>query len=129
MPLDRAKYQRRESSLERFNELKPQRQKREIPQEWKDDLDALNRGEVLEYEAASVEEANALRRTLGRYAASYLKRKLDFSGAGTLVIVRMSDEPYVPRAQRTTGTGEGNGQVTRQRRHRQPEEPVEAEVS
>lgn len=103
MPLDHTKYRRAESSLERFNEQKPQKPRQEIPQEWWADLDEINGGGVLEYEANDRDDANTLRRTLGRYAASYLGKKLDFSGSGTTVIVKLSEEPLVRKTKKRSG--------------------------
>ncbi len=97
MPLDPTKYQRSLSTLERFDELRPQKKQREIPQEWRDDLQALNDGSVLEYDAPDPRAADTLRRTLARYAASEYQMKLDYSGSGTTIVVKKSDEPYVKK--------------------------------
>ncbi len=97
MPLDWTKYQRRPSTPERFEELRPQKKQREIPQNWRDDLQALNDGGVLEYEAPDPRAADTLRRTLARYAASEYAMKLDYSGSGTIVVVKKSNEPYVKK--------------------------------
>ena len=86
MPLDPGEFRISETTEERFNELRPRKERSTLHPQWEGVLDGLAAGKVIELEAPDPQRANTLRRSLGRMAAGR-DMKLEFSGEGTTVLV------------------------------------------
>ena len=106
MPLDPGEFRISETTEERFDELRPRKVRSTLHPQWEGVLDGLVAGKVIELEAPDPQRANTLRRSLGRMAAGR-DMKLEFSGEGTTVLVRKSEQDHVPKPVR-----EALGKVT-----------------
>ncbi len=127
MPLDPGEFRISETTEERFNELRPRKGRSKLHPQWEGVLDGLAAGKVIELEAPDPRRANTLRRSLGRMAAGR-DMKLEFSGEGTTVLVRKSEQALVPKPVREAlGRVTGNGR-RRGRRQGASSGPAEVEV-
>ena len=127
MPLDPAEFRINETTEERFNELRPRKGRSKLHPQWEGVLDGLAVGKIIELQAPDPQRASALRRSLGRMAASR-DMKLEFSGEGTTILVRKSEQPRLPKPMREAlGKVTGNGR-RKGRRQGAPSGPAEAEV-
>ena len=127
MPLDPGEFRINETTEERFNELRPRKGRSKLHPQWEGVLDGLAAGKIIELQAAGPQLASRLRRSLGRMAASR-DMKLEFSGEGTTVLVRKSEQPRLPKPMREVlGKVTGNGR-RKGRRQGALSGPAEAEV-